>query len=295
MEQRICFGKNTPVTFLENLHFSRDCPYRIRQKDFQNDDIAPLHYADTLEIGLCCGIQGEAIINNERFRIDGEAVYVVPPGAVHATAFNRGPGCIYVLQVSPDSLKELVNIETLFRQSDKSIYAIPYICKGFDSIYALVQELIRLDSQPLGRIRVLLEIFDQLEIQTPAKESLKAEPISTQNTPLYQILHWTQGHFAEEITLEQAASVVGFSRNYFCTWFRRNTQTTYLKYLNQVRINHACRILSHSSSIDQACRESGFRDMSYFIQTFRKTQGCTPKQYVRNCAMPANRPSSALQ
>ncbi|MCI7639205.1 MAG: AraC family transcriptional regulator [Clostridiales bacterium] len=295
MEQRICFGKNTPVTFLENLHFSRDCPYRIRQKDFQNDDIAPLHYADTLEIGLCCGIQGEVLIGNERLLIDGEAVYVVTPGAVHATAFSRGPGCIYVLQVSPEALKELVNIEALFRQNGKSIYAIPHICQGFDSVYALVQEMIRLDSHPLGRIRVLLEIFSQLESQTPAEESLKTEPLPAQNTQLCQILHWTQAHFAEEVTLGQAASVMGFSRNYFCTWFRRNTQTTYLKYLNQVRINHACRILSHSGSVDQACCESGFRDISYFIQTFRKTQGCTPKQYVRNCALPTSHRPSALQ
>ena len=79
--------------------------------------------------------------------------------------------------------------------------------------------------------------------------------------------------------------MVGFSRNYFCAWFRGHTQTTYLKYLNQVRINHACRILSHTGSIDQACTASGFRDMSYFIQTFRKMQGCTPRQYVRNCKL----------
>ena len=289
MEQRICFGKNTPVTFLENLHFSKDCPYRIRKKDFQNDDIAPLHYADTLEIGLCCDIRGEVVIGNERLVIDGETVYAVPPGAVHATTFSRGTGCIYVLQVSPEALREIVNIETLFRQCGKSVYAIPHICEGFEDIHTLVQEMIRLDDRPLGRIRKLLEIFDLLERQTPPEEGLKTEPLPAPNAQLYQILHWTQTHFAETIQLEQAASVVGFSRNYFCTWFRRNTQTTYLNYLNQVRINHACRILIHTGSIDQACHDSGFRDMSYFIQTFRKTQGCTPRQYVRNCTLSPGR------
>ena len=114
MEQRICYGKNTPVTFLENRHFSRECPYRVRKKDFQNDDIAPLHYADTLELGVCCGIQGEVIIRNERLMVDGEAVYAVPPGAVHATSFSRGTGCIYVLQISPEALKERLPGHELF-------------------------------------------------------------------------------------------------------------------------------------------------------------------------------------
>lgn len=287
MEQRICFGKNTPVTFLENLHFSADCPYRIRQKDFQNDDIAPLHYADTLEIGLCCGIHGEVVIGSEHLAIDGYSVYVVPPGAIHATTFSRGTGCIYVLQVSPEALRSLVNIEALFRQSHKSLYGIPHICGEFDTMYALVQEMIRRDGEPLARIRLLLEVLELLERQTSPEETVQSELLPGSNAQLHQILHWTQKHFAEPIQLEQAASVVGFSRNYFCAWFRRNTQSTYLQYLNQVRINHACRILIHSGSIEQACYDSGFRDVSYFIQTFRKTQGCTPKQYVRNSGVSA--------
>lgn len=285
MEQRICYGKNTPVTFLENLHFTRECPYRVRKKDFQNDDIAPLHYADTLEIGVCRGIRGEVIIGNERLTVDGDAVYAVPPGAVHATSFSRGTGCIYVLQISPEALKELVNIELLFSQCGKTLSAIPHICQDFDTIHDLVRQLIRLDGKPLERIRVLLALFSLLEQQTPGGAGGLAESLSAQNDQLYRILRWTQTHFAEEIQLEQAASVVGFSRNYFCAWFRGHTQTTYLKYLNQVRINHACRILSHTGSIDQACTDSGFRDMSYFIQTFRKRQGCTPRQYVRNCKL----------
>ena len=92
MEQRICYGKNTPVTFLENLHFTRECPYRVRKKDFQNDDIAPLHYADTLEIGVCCGIRGEVLIGSSRLTVDGNAVYAVPPGRFTPLPSAGAPG-----------------------------------------------------------------------------------------------------------------------------------------------------------------------------------------------------------
>lgn len=282
MEQRICYGKNTPVTFLENLHFSADCPYRIRQKDFQNDDIAPLHYADTLEIGVCCGIWGEVVIGSRHLPIQGQAVYAVPPGVVHATTFSRGTGHIYVLQISLSALKALVDLEALLDQCGKSLRAIPPICRDFPGIHRAVKEMIRLDDSPFGRIQALLTLLSLLEQQTPAAAAPAPETLPARDDQLRRIIQWTQTHFAQPIQLEQAAAVVGFSRNYFCAWFRRNTQTTYLQYLNQVRINHACRVLSHTGSIDQACTDSGFRDMSYFIQTFRKTQGCTPRQYVRN-------------
>lgn len=282
MEQRISYGKNTPVSFRENLHFSSSCPYRIRKKDFQNDDIAPLHHADTLEIGLCCGISGELTIGNERFEINGNTVYVVPPGAVHSTAFSRGAGCIYVIHISPDMLRDLVDLEALFRQNQKSIYSIPNICDAHAPIYELVLEMIRLDENPISRTRLLLEIFEILEQLTPHESSEDSDRFPTRDKNLCKIIQWTETHFAEPIRLEQAASIVGFTRNYFCSWFRANTQSTYLQYLNQVRINHACRILIHSGSIESACFDSGFHDMSYFIQTFRKTQGCTPKKYIQN-------------
>ena len=289
MEQRICYGKNTPVSFRENLHFSSNCPYRIRKKDFQNDDIAPLHYADTLEVGLCCGISGELTIGSERFRIDGNTVYVVPPGAVHSTAFSHGTGCIYVIQVSPAILRNLLDIEALFRQNHKSIYSIPHICDAYSAIHELVLEMIRLDENPVARTRLLLQMFEVLEQLTPTDSAAESNHFPPRDQNLRKIIQWTETHFAEPIRLEQAASIVGFTRNYFCSWFRTNTQSTYLQYLNNVRINHACRILIHTGSIESACFDSGFHDMSYFIQTFRKTQGCTPKKYIRNSAIPSEK------
>lgn len=289
MEQRICYGKNTPASFRENLHFSINCPYRIRKKDFQNDDIAPLHYADTLELGLCCGITGELVIGSERMKIDGDTVYVVPPGAVHATSFSRGDGCIYVVQVAPGALQGLVDISALFAQNQKSIYSIPHICNAFGEIRQRIEEMILMDDNPITRTRLLLEVFEILEQETPTETVSEAEEFSVRNRELYNIIHWTEKHFAEPIRLEQAASVVGFTRNYFCSWFRANTQSTYMQYLNNVRINHACRILIHTGSIESACYDSGFHDMSYFIQTFRKTQGCTPKKYIRNSGAPSGK------
>ena len=59
---------------------------------------------------------------------------------------------------------------------------------------------------------------------------------------------------------------------------------TYNRYLNHVRISNACRLLAQTGSISTACYESGFQDMSYFIQLFKRTQGVTPKTYLRNLA-----------
>ena len=103
MNRRINYGRNTPLTFRESLQFDRDCPYQLRCKDFVNDDIAPPHYAETMEIEVCCGITGEVVIENERIRVEGDTVVVVPPGrsmqSPSAAGRGRSMSCTSHLQI----------------------------------------------------------------------------------------------------------------------------------------------------------------------------------------------------
>lgn len=282
MSKRISYGKNTPQSFRESLRFDRECPYRIRCKDFMNDDIAPLHYAETIEVDVCCQVTGEVIIGNERLEINGNMVFVMPPGTVHATTIRKGEGHVYVLHISLDELSAFVNVPALMELSGKTFSGMDYICPEFDKIHSLVLEMIERDADPFARTRALMDILSLLAEQMPVQTVSAPMPLKIRRGELHRILRWTEERFTEPILLEQAASVVGFTRNYFCTWFKANTGLTYNHYLNNLRINHACRLLVQTGSISQACYDSGFQDMSYFIQVFKRTQGCTPKAYLRN-------------
>lgn len=280
MEKRIYYGKNPPLSFLESIPFSLDCPYKIRCKDFVNDDIAPPHCAGTMEIDVCCGITGEAVIENEAFPICGNAVVVVPPGAVHAVTIRAGPGRLYVLHISFEALRALVDVEKLLATGGQSLQGLGRMCSAFEPICHLVQEMIAQDGRPLTRTRALLAILELIFAQEQ-EAALCPQPIENSEV-LRRVLHWTELHFTQQITLDEAAGTAGFTKNYFCTWFKRNTGLTYNSYLNQVRVNHACQLLARDGSIAEACYGSGFHDMSYFIQRFKCVQGVTPGAYLRN-------------
>lgn len=282
MSERISRGKNTPQSFRESLRFDRECPYRIRYKDFPNDDITPLHYAETIEVAVCCGITGELVVGSTHLPIQQDTVYAVPPGIVHATTIHRGPGHIYVLHISLEALSAFIGVEALVQQSGKTFEGMPCICPEFHKIQSLIQEMIKKDDMPFSRMRALLELLEVLSRQMPACKAASQERPDGSSDALHRILRWTEVHFAEPVRLEQAAAEVGFSRNYFCSWFKSGTGWTYNQYLTNLRINHACGILIQTGSISTACYDSGFQDMSYFIQIFKKTQGCTPKVYIRN-------------
>lgn len=280
MEKRIYYGKNPPLSFLESIPFSLDCPYKIRCKDFPNDDVAPPHCAGTMEIDICCGIAGEAVIENTAFPICGNAVVVVPPGAVHSVIIRAGPGRLYVLHISFEALRALVDVEKLLTMGGQSFQGLGQLCSAFEPVYQLVQEMMDQDGQPLARTRALLTILELIFSQE--REGASSPRPMENNEVLRRVLCWTELHFNQIVTLDKAARTAGFTKNYFCAWFKRNTGLTYNSYLNQVRVNHACQLLARDGSIAEACYGSGFHDMSYFIQRFKNVQGVTPKAYLAN-------------
>lgn len=89
-------------------------------------------------------------------------------------------------------------------------------------------------------------------------------------------------HYANHITLDQLARIAGMNPRYFCRYFKSMTERTPIDYLNYYRIECACEMLStRDISIKEAAISCGFNDESYFIRTFHKYKGITPKQFVK--------------
>ncbi len=84
------------------------------------------------------------------------------------------------------------------------------------------------------------------------------------------------------ISLSELARIAGMNPKYFCRYFRSMTGRTPIDYLNYYRIECACEMLStRNISIKETAISCGFNDESYFIKTFQKYKGITPKQFVK--------------
>ena len=80
--------------------------------------------------------------------------------------------------------------------------------------------------------------------------------------------------------LEDIAKHVGMNRTSFCVFFKRATGKTFITYLNEYRMNLACKMLKESTlSVSEVCFKSGFNDVPYFNRTFKKMFGISPTEY----------------
>ena len=99
------------------------------------------------------------------------------------------------------------------------------------------------------------------------------------NDILRKIISYVNEHYTEKLSLEEVANQVGFSREYFCRFFKQHMGITFLRYLNEVRISHAGRILMNTDkSISEVMQESGFTNQTIFNRLFKEIYGMTPRQ-----------------
>ena len=91
-----------------------------------------------------------------------------------------------------------------------------------------------------------------------------------------------QVEFSKPIKLEEVASLVGLTPNAFCRYFRGRTKKTFVQYLNDIRIGHAKKLLIEGRmKISTLSMESGFNNLSNFIEQFKRSTQMSPSEYQK--------------
>ena len=89
-------------------------------------------------------------------------------------------------------------------------------------------------------------------------------------------------HFMKPVHLNKVASVANMNAAAFCRYFKVKTGKTFVRFLNEIRIAHSCKILMEGRyNVSQVCYECGFQNQSYFIKQFKKITGQTPLSYQK--------------
>ena len=84
----------------------------------------------------------------------------------------------------------------------------------------------------------------------------------------------------EEISLNTVAARVNISPSYFSSIFSQEMGVTFVEFLTGVRMEKAKELLMCSNlKTSEIGYEVGYKDSHYFGYLFKKTVGCTPKEY----------------
>jgi len=92
------------------------------------------------------------------------------------------------------------------------------------------------------------------------------------------ILH----HYRDALTLEEVAAEAHLTPQAFCRYFKKHTGVTFVTFLNEMRINQACKKLTSGEydCIATVAYNCGFNSITNFNRVFKSVAGTSPKEYL---------------
>ena len=190
-------------------------------------------------------------------------------------------------QLKQEKQNDALDLAEAFRtaaQSDEEIYAaLKDQMNRSDSPVETLDQFIRAAGREIPFWQVCGLANEMAEDARAPKEIMARLRALTLEKPINspevkQVVQEMKASFAQDITLAGMANKVFLQPNYFTTLFHKETGMGFVQYLNQLRIDAACRkILKEPGlslqDVGQAC---GFPSTRYFFSTFKKYTGVTP-------------------
>ncbi|HEV8081698.1 MAG TPA: AraC family transcriptional regulator [Chitinophagaceae bacterium] len=259
--------------------------YAYEKKEFDT----PFHYHPEYELTYILSSHGMRYVGNDVSGFQQNDLVLLGPNLPHCWK-NISPqkekaGAI-VFHWGNDLLgehwiekKEFKYIGALLSNAEKGIQ--------FDSDFAKSikdKMLFALKNLPFKNLLTLLDILNDLahcnsqRVISSDAFGHKINPVDFER--IQNINQYLEKNLRNKINLKKIASTVHLSEESFSRFFSKVMNKTFFSFLNEYRINIACKLLSGSGkNIAEVAYAAGFESLPFFYRQFKKYKHCSPMNY----------------
>ncbi len=267
----------------ENVQLQPDIGFDIRFVTMKHN--SPFHWHRELEILYI--LNGHATVNMDgmRYELNPLDAIVMDYAKIHEVIYELPQMMGICIHVSRQLLRRyLVDAELLAIQCAGQLLTKEQQ-EHYSELCSYLKELTVLyvnqkKTYPLKSTALILDILACLIEHFSVPATKQAFAAKTGNMErLEQICDYVEHHYQEEIMLQDAADELGLNKEYFCRFFKQNTGSSFIQYVNQVRINHIYQDLLHTDdSVQEIMERHGFFNQKLFYRMFKERYDCTPRE-----------------
>lgn len=194
-----------------------------------------------------------------------------------------------VVYFSPDFLLNLSDEQAVTKPIHELISRASRGLRFYGETHRQVTEILSRISQDDGfkKVVAFLEVVDALSQSREYKymasisyKNINDEKDTQRINTIYQFL---MQNFHRDISLEEVSGICSMTPTSFCRFFKSRTQKSFIQFLNELRIGHACKLLQEPDyQISDACYQSGYNNYVHFNKCFKQVTGQTPSAYRKS-------------
>lgn len=249
----------------------------------------PLHWHEEMELIYVVSGTGLITVQAERIVVRKGDIVLIPPQIVHSIDQMEDNPMEYYNVLFRLSLLEADHrlcpyIRMLYSHGKNLPFYLPKGNALNEKLTFPVMELIRnrkqVESDYALMVHSHLYAIVYYTIHDGMGSMPEKPPAQTNYDKLKIVLSYLQEHYSQEITVQQAADMCGFSGSHFMKLFRELTGISFAQYVKRLRLDAAARQLRGSGKrIGEIAEEVGFHNLSYFTRAFEMQYHMLPSVY----------------
>ncbi|OOQ60188.1 AraC family transcriptional regulator [Mucilaginibacter pedocola] len=137
-----------------------------------------------------------------------------------------------------------------------------------------------------GQLALLIDMLNAMsstEDQVPlSADSLTYSMTDPEGARIASVYNYIMHHYSSALTLDEVARLAHLTPNAFCRYFKKHTRTTFVAFVNKVRVNEACKMLLNGNlnNIADVAYSCGFSSITNFNYVFKNVAGKSPRDYI---------------
>lgn len=248
----------------------------------ENDWINHYHSHDFIEIFYIVSGQGKFVINEKEYVIQAGCIIIIPSNVMHREYSLETDSLEYVF-VAVKSMKTIVlsngiNLEEFCKTFSPTINTYKYKNKIQEYFTDIISEVMnKVNGYELMYQSLILQLLVMIK-RIIESDDMNNQIMDTKETEM--VRKYIERNYSEHITLDDLANACFTSKYYMSHIFKKDLGVSPIKYLIIKRIEESKVLLRTTDlTIAEVSEKVGYENITYFIQTFKKVVGKSPKEF----------------
>lgn len=155
-----------------------------------------------------------------------------------------------------------------------------------ETAVTLLGQMLNSETEGLSHLllRQRLYLFQYLLFINDVKQTSAFDPVFISDTgdkQLNRIMEYIRDHCTYSLTLDELSREFYMNKYYLCRMFKSKLGFGISEYVESCRMSKAIPLLRAGLPVSTVALKTGFGSDTYFISTFKKHLGTSPKKYIK--------------